>query len=572
MSWIFSICGARPSLPDCHGTPDLTISTDNLYLAVGGNPDTYICESSPDGARGWVVVGIGIDTSEHGSTILGRDGWRTLLADRSFDPAPLDGHFAVLRWDPGGVECFTDQLGLRILYVASYGPGVCISTRLDWIAQTTGLSQIDASALGSRWLLFNQLSYGSCVGGISRLGPSGHAVLRHGTTTRLTLYKPWHPRHGPETHRHAMKILDGLIEAALRYSRPPSLGLSGGMDSRLLLALLAQHARAPFSTHTFGVANDPDVQIAGRMGAELGTHHRVFDEPLPDVSSCIGAISSYAAQAVLTEPASSHLKLRYYGKLREAGLLLIDGGFGEIARRQYLNRIVRLGRRALRSRDAPQLLKLLRVDRANFFSKEFSQLLEEGARRGLEQTLDEMPDLDGTGVENYVDLLAIRTRVPNYGGPEQSRIDAEVMNFMPLVQPSFLRAALSLPATARANAGVYYNVIRHQCPALTRFPMVKSGTTFPFGLSSTTSWLVVRIKSNVGTPYVDQAPEQLFTLLREYIVDLSHSHEVTSNPQYDHRKLSRAVTGYYSGDRRWRRSVDWWLTFELWKRSLSRHR
>ena len=157
---------------------------------------------------------------------------------------------------------------------------------------------------------------------------------------------------------------------------------------------------------------------------------------------------SFVAQTLLVEPSTSYMKLRYISKLRKDVRMMIDGGFGEIARRQYLNRVVTFGRQALLTRDTTRLLQLMRSHRADIFSAEVSRLLENGAFNSLEKILDEMPAVEKIGVENFADLLAVRTRVPNTGASEQARIDTEILNFVPLVQPSFLRAVFGIPANS----------------------------------------------------------------------------------------------------------------------------
>lgn len=569
MSWLFAVSGTRTSDSYCHPTPHWTFSTGTIYLAIGGYSGTGLWEIETETSPGWAVVGIGILKMNHKCCILTRDDWRRVLSVEFPDLSCLDGHFVALRWKSDKLECFTDQLGLRTLYFSKYDKGICISTRLDWVAQTSKCSEIDFAALGSRWILFNQVSYESCVVGIDRLGPAGHATFRDGVVIHSTMYTPWLPTFTPNSTALPIECLQGFVQCALNHRYKPSLGLSGGLDSRLILALLASSPGAEFTTHTIGDLQDPDVQIAKSITSALAIPHRHFDEPLPETSQCIKGIRSYVAQTILVEPSTSWLKLRYYPRLREEGRLMIDGGFGEIARRQYLNRVVRLGRRALLLRDVSRLLQLMRTPRADIFSIEIVGLLQNGAQQSLEKALDEMPNVETIGVENFADLLAVRTRVPNYGAPEQSRIDGEILNIMPLVQPSFLRAIFGLPVKVRSNAGLYYDLIRKECPALSRFPLAKSGFRYRFGLSSNVAWLIVKLKSKFAKGYFDTKPDMLLAHLREYVLDISHSNEVMTNAMYNHRRLLDAITRYYGGELHLRNTVDWWLTFELWRRSFS---
>jgi hypothetical protein len=573
MSWLFAISkkhndtATEGSYP--HTTPLGIISTPQLYIAVGGNPDTAIWEHNTATSTGWAVVGTGMMRTSSGVSILTHKEWRQLLMQESFDADSIDGHFVALRWQGERIECFTDQLGQRTVYFGSYDGGICISTRIDWVAQTTGHTELDFASLGSRWLLFNQVSYESCVAGIERLGPGGRATFSNGALTGSTPFKPWLPSFEPGRADTAMNVVREFAQCGLKYHHSPTLGLSGGLDSRFLLALLISEPGYDLATHTFGAPEDPDVQIAQRIAAALGLPNYHLNDPLPDVQTCIDGIRSFVSQTLLIEPATSYLKLRYYAKLRDYRRLMIDGGFGEIARRQYLNRVVRLGGAAVRTRDTARLMQLMRAPRADIFSPEVTALLESGTRSSLESAIDAMPAVEKIGIENFADLLSVRTRVPNYGAPEQARLDGEILNFMPLVQPSFLRAVFGIPAKQRSNAGLYYDIIRRSNPALSRFPLAKSGFAYRFGLPSNAIWLLLRLKSKLATPYSDSMPDQLLAHLREYVMDIVHSREVMTNPVYDYGKVSDAVTRYYAGELHLKSTVDWWLTFELWRGSLA---
>jgi len=189
--------------------------------------------------------------------------------------------------------------------------------------------------------------------GIARLGPGGYAAFRGGQPLKTIPSTPWLPSFGPTTAASTLELLADYAESARNHRSMLSLGLSGGLDSRVLLAHYTRNPDCNIVTHTFGNAGDPDVLIAKQITATLGIQHRYLNDPLPEPLACISGISSYVAQTLVTEPCSSYLKLRYYPTLREDGRILVDGGFGEIARRQYFNRVVRFGRRAVFRRDAP---------------------------------------------------------------------------------------------------------------------------------------------------------------------------------------------------------------------------
>jgi hypothetical protein len=241
---------------------------------------------------------------------------------------------------------------------------------------------------------------------------------------------------------------------------------------------------------------------------------------------------------------------------------------GELGRRQYLNRIVKLGRSILIEGDADKLFNFLRTPRADIFTKEYAKTIESAALQSLGETLKLMPSVSEIGVENFVDLFSVRTRVPNFGGPEQTRSDAYVQNFMPLVQPSFLRSAFQTDLRWRNNGKFYKEIMRDSEPGLMNFPLVKSGTTYPFCLSTPAAWAYTKLKNKIAKSYKDNAPDRLLFNLKEFVLDLIASREVKQWEGYDYTNVSQTIERYYKGEKHLRKTVDWWLTFELWKQSF----
>ncbi len=574
MSWIFGIIKSNPQvdLPinfsNVHDEPIYKLSTANFYLVFGGIKETCLFEiqdSTQD--KGWAVVGLGINLNEPHAQILTKKDWRNLLSSDQIKTENLDGHFLVLRWNNDTIEFFTDQLGLRTAYFADSEFGKCFSTRLDWLTKTVKLSEIELSFLGSRWYLFNQLNFESPINEIKRLKPSSHLIIKSNSILK-NHDKIFLPEFGDENGEESKAVLECFVNPSLSGKQVISLGLSGGIDSRTILALLMEAPENDFVVHTFGEADDPDVLISNNISNDFNLHRYYFNDPIPDVDTLIKLSKSFAAQNLLVEPISSILRLRYYSSQYKKNQLIIDGGFGEIARRQYLNRVVKFGKTALLNNNLEKIFQLLQVKRANIFNSDYEKDLKSAAKQSLEKILAEMPSLNNIGIENFADLFSIRTRVPNFGGPEQSRTDAYIINYMPMVQPSFLRAVFKSKIYNRNNGKLFREIIDERYPALKQFPLVKSGTTYPFVFSTSSAWVFTKIKTRIKKPYIDSVPDQLLMQLRNYVLDLVHSNEVKYWPGYDYKKVLHFVEAYYMGDKNLCSAVNWWLTFELWRRSL----
>ena len=512
------------------------------------------------------MCGLGIRRAGDHCTFLSESDWRSLLASEVPDFRALDGHFVACRWSKGKAEVYSDQLGLRALYVAQAEGGVYFSTREDWIAGRIKDAEVDFGQLGPRWLSFNQFSFESCVRGIQKLGPGGYGILTPRTMRLHAL--PWRPAdavrgRSPEILPHLRALTNPEMPAGERIS----LGLSGGLDSRTLLAVLLNR-NAAFDVHIFGSDRDPDVRTAREIARAEGLHAVRFDDPVPPVDECIRLMREFGAQAYLCEPVTSALRLGYFDRIRDQNKLMIDGGFGEFLRRQFLSRLLYRGRTALRRLDPAAIARFLGVDRGRIFTGDILKVMEEGVVFQLREALGNMPPISEIGEGNFLDLFTIRHRIPNYGGPEQGRLDSLVVNYMPYAQPSILTLALSIPVPERANGRIFRSLIRDLLPSLARYPLAKAGMTYPFRLGTLQAWLWTKTKSRFTLRYRDSLRDQVLERVKPFVLDSLESQEVRTYGAYDKEYISRVARQYYGGKAELGGTLDWWLTFELWRRSL----
>lgn len=573
MSWIFGYISDSVTQSDVERIariikkPDYTIKTDWLYLAAGG-PDST-CKTgrfdpaASDRSTGWVVVGLGLQDNHTGQIApLSENQWTDILSVEKPDLTGIDGHFAVLTWKKRKLTCATDQLGLRSLFFAHSDSGYAVSTRLDWIARWCGKSDVNFRHFGSHWLTFNQLGYGCLVDGIERLGPGARAIFTPRSVE--TSVSHWLPRK-PDT-TDLVNTLSRLLDPSFA-DRTLSLGLSGGLDSRFLLSLLTASKKS-FSIHVFGNSEDPDVRISKNIGMREEFDHQHIKSAHPDPRTLPAALLDYCGQLCATGPASTILKSYGYTFLNDQGKLMIDGGFGEIARRQFFNRLLRQGPRNLLDTDPASLLQYFYVNQSELFNRETLDEMKRGVQEDLQLLSETMPPIQEFGRENFADLLAVRTRLPSFYGYEQARLDGVVPNFMPFAQPSFLNTAFHTPIETKQDGYLFRKTIRSTCPALARYPLVKGGTTYPFRLSSLSAGIWTKIKSSFGYRFIDPTPITFLHALSEYVQDLLHSSDTVSYPAYDYKSVKNTVERFYAGDHTLASRVDWWLAFEIWRRSL----
>lgn len=556
MGWLTGFAGAsKPAkLAIQHDKARLNIREPNLRAQAGGPAETCLGGKLLDGGA-FLVTGVGIRDDR----ILQEKDWVALLAQTETDLADLDGHFVVLRWQPGKVELFTDNTGTRTVHLLEHADGVYFSTRLDWLAQYAGPLEIDYARFGAQWLLANSLDTTSLVKEAIRLGAGGSAVVEHG---RLEVnQRPWSCTttqldHSGEGYIHA-------LQKALQVSgpKPWSLGLSGGLDSRALLAL--GNFR---NTHVWGPPDHPDVQISTDLAHSAGVAHEYLQIQLPEISDCIDLLRERVAFTQVITPASATIERIAYGRLRKTGLGILDGGFGEIARRQLMNQIV--FRHALNLGKAHTTLPRILAGKADFFAPDVHKIMTGGAEDEFNACWQRLPSSLTTA--DKADVLSVQSRLPNFFGLEQNYLDNVCVTYMPYAQPSVLKALFQVPLRLRWHGRLLRKLIRQHAFVLTDQPLVKGTVRYPFGLGTVSSLAYTRAKKKMGLAYCDPRPRDFIGHVREFLLDLLHSASVQDCDAYDQAKLQLMADSFASGDTSYIGQLDWWLAFEAWRSMLSR--
>lgn len=246
----------------------------------------------------------------------------------------LRGMFAVAVWDAAartGV-LIRDRLGIKPLYYALVGDLVIFGSELKCVLASGLVSrELDAEAIAAYLTLGFVPFPMTPLRHVRKLGPGERLVVKDGEA-RVESW--WHyPAPDPDpsmrtTEEWAEIVLDKLDEAVeMRLMSDVPLGamLSGGLDSSLIVALMARHMSEPVQTFAVGFAGeDSELPDAALVAAALGAdHHELevrlrsdpeelarlvwhLDEPLADLSS-LGFLA-------LSEMASGHVTVALSGQ------------------------------------------------------------------------------------------------------------------------------------------------------------------------------------------------------------------------------------------------------------------
>lgn len=569
MGWFIGITGRNQSLKDSilsfSGSHKMKSETQSFFLVGGGHPDTTHFHEDNAQNSGWIASGTGISRGEN-LKLYNRFDWNQSIQKGVQHLHQINGHFAVCRWNEHEVELITDQLGIRNIFIHKGDDFVLFSTRFDWIKKLVPDTSVNWENFGSRWLAINQFSTKSFLHDIERLSQGGHAIINAEEAVK-TSNKRWNYTKQDVTPEEVKNTLYSFTTLALNEERPLSVGLSGGIDSRTIFAALMKNPDANWLLHTFGEEDHPDMKTAIKLNHYYRRKHQLFLPKMPTAHELEHLIPDYVGQTMLTTPLFDVIPLQSYKQIKELGLAVIDGGLGEIGRRRYLVGLLLKARKALFEKNVDGILPFLINHRADIFTEEVNRLMQSGMKKELTEEIEAMPEINEIGIENWLDLFSIRTRVLNAGGPEQSRSDSEFMSYMPFIQPGFVKQVLSLPAQERKNAKLFRSIIKENAPELQKIPLIKGDYSYPYWMKDIGSSVWMRIKQKLGMNYESSLPVNFLMIMEEYVRDLYGSKSAQEFTGYDHQKIDTLITGFYDEQNPdLAHQLNWWLVFEVFRR------
>jgi asparagine synthase (glutamine-hydrolysing) len=243
-------------------------------------------------------------------------------------PKLLRGKFGLALWDERrrrGVVA-RDRLGVKPIYHARAGDLLVFGSELKAVL-ASGLfaPELDYDAIDA-YLTFGFVpGPATLLKGISKLEPGHLLVVEDGAVRDEAYWEYPHPRVDRRltTEEYEEGLLEQLDEAVrLRLMSDVPLGamLSGGLDSSLVVALMARHMDEPVKTFSIGFAeagSESELGDARRVSRLFGTDHRELelsfldgtvaiddllwhlDEPIADISG-LGflALSKLASEHV----------------------------------------------------------------------------------------------------------------------------------------------------------------------------------------------------------------------------------------------------------------------------------
>jgi asparagine synthase (glutamine-hydrolysing) len=273
-------------------------------------------------------------------------------------PTKLRGMFGIAVWDEPRRRAVLarDRLGIKPLYYATAGDRLVFASELKSVLSSgIGDLALDYAAIEAYLTLGFFPAPLTPLLGVRKLLPGHTLVVENGTVREKAFwsYPAPAPIRGTTVEEHADRLLAKLDESVqLRLMSDVPLGamLSGGLDSSLIVALMARHMSEPVKTFAVGFSGAGEANEladARHVSDVLGTdHHELelsvddrvdledlcwhMDEPLADLSALgfrgLSELASRHVTVALSGQGADEL-LAGYRKHRAAA---IGGAFSRV--------------------------------------------------------------------------------------------------------------------------------------------------------------------------------------------------------------------------------------------------
>lgn len=208
----------------------------------------------------------------------GAEAWDRDVAKR------LNGMFAFAVWDEKTRRLLLgrDRLGIKPLYVYEDGEKLVFGSEIKAILEADDLSlSLDYEALNN-FLTFEYIpAPRSIFKEIRKLEP-GHTLVMENGKTVIAPYWSLDPADGQMSEDEAREALSSLLKDAvkLRLLSDVPLGafLSGGIDSSVMVALMAELSDQPVKTFSIGFKESSynELKYAKAVSEMYGTEHHEY--------------------------------------------------------------------------------------------------------------------------------------------------------------------------------------------------------------------------------------------------------------------------------------------------------
>ncbi len=525
------------------------------------DPNIYY---NKDENKGFVLSGIGLENTANGFKKLNNNTWGKYLYNPYSVSFP-DGHYCGVSWINNKVFLFNDVLGIKHIYVKYTKDKVYFSNNINLLLKFIGDVKLNLNEFFAAWFLNPTVSFNPIIEDVKRLNGITEFL---GNRLISNTEHEWIPNFNVKlTVADFDNVLSKLIDFTISEYSSVSLGLTAGLDSRLLLSYFLAK-KSNFNTHTFGDNNLPDVIYSKKISESLNFNHLILDYEIPNKNNLIDTLINYISYTNITLPISETIQFGMHKTIAKNNDVIVDGSYGETYRRQMLNKLLIAGKSALINKDYSKISQFIKSSRPNIFNTELESQILESVTNSVSQIFVNSPNPNYTRWENWLDVFAIKTKMPNTTAYSQHYLDTICNSISIFLQPTIVKVGLSIDIEDRINGKMFRSIIKNNFTKLTKFSLVKNNYAYPYLFGNKASFIYTKIKSKLFKKYTWHLNETILDINKDYIWD-----SLNENNNYNNlvniNFIKSAFKNYYNSNKKDKQILEWYLTFNLFIKSIT---
>lgn len=465
-------------------------------LAATGWAGTVDTEALPHAIAAWDAQSTHADITrgEHSLTITagyvtGGEVWLDRVNPPVVAPS-AEGEFASLRVvtdaDSTTLVATTDSAGSWPVYWGADAHVVVVSDDPQFVAIALGVTDLDHQAAYELAAYHHVLGSGSTFPGVHRLAPGQRLHARRDAGGRLTAAVD-----GGSPYRYAESTAspDEVIERAWSGLRAgvranpalqaqlgdATLQISGGLDSRLTLGVIADVFDERPRAVTLDLSDSAETDIAKTVSERLGFPHELAPLDSTDLATLRsgwlltgGQVSPYAAAGNLLSYSTATTSA-------DGSILLIGGWPGDCLIGSYITRqpgaVSRLTRpwftsdwQTKRAPRWPQRGIAFTGSKARAYRRRAAVALREQLRAG-----------SGRSAAQRISYWAMFSRQPAFSYLSPAVLSSRVLAVTPLLSSPYIRELMTLRGIDIYAKNFYRRLILRKLPTLADVPYAATG-------------------------------------------------------------------------------------------------
>lgn len=561
MSWLFGAISKHGSINQNFNFEESykKVEKHNLFLAVSDNSQTSFLQDCEVEVS--ACVGVPITSEENQKKILSNKSFGGLKKENINE---LFGHFVVLFYSKNNLEIFNDALGIRDLYYFNSEERLIFSTRIDLVVKYKPETLLNDNEFSSLWLTNFQLSHNSILSGIDRLGPGGKISFK-GNKFQIS-------KHNFAKYESDISLY-GFSDLIKNYSnvrsadgKQISLGLSGGIDARLILSNLLDIGNG-FKCHSLVNEENNDLKIASKITENFNLEHKLIFRKSLDLFKYEKLILNYYKNIPPVIELTQLMDFGIFGKDYLKNYILVDGGFGEFYRMQYLKRIFIKGYKKFNIKNSFEITNSLLAIKPQIFNQEFHEKLNVLLSTKITNLITELGEpRSKLELADIIDFITSNFKLPNIYGPGQTILDQNFISFMPFAQRDIINAGMNISINKKNESKLFKSIIKLKQDELSKINLVKNNLENPFWLND--NFVMLRLLLN--RKFTKQNNHEKYNILfdsKEFVYYLLEISKINESQYLDVERNWETVNQFYSGDLSKGDYVDWLLTFIIWKKA-----